>query len=255
MFVGDFMSTSIKQSMIDQFMQTRINNRENNYLHPSYLLEKQLLGSISQGDEEKALKILTSINHDQRPKLADIPIRSLKNSLICSCTLFTRAIIQGGVQPETAFTLSDAYIREIENLHDQSQLEKMEYDMLKHFIIVLNDEETLPYSKIVNQAITYIHDNILEDLTLDMIAEHSYVSPSYLSHLFKKEVGISIVQFINKKRIEESKYFLLHTSTSISDIASLFCFCNQSYYTSLFKKYIDMTPKEFREQHMQPVMG
>lgn len=245
------MKSTIKQSMIDQFMSVRLKNKENDYVHPSYLLEKQLLAAISQGDEEKALSLLNSMNTDQRPMLATIPIRSLKNSLICSATLFTRAIIQGGVQPETAFDLNDAYILEIEKFEDKDLLEELEYEMLSHFIEVLKNEEPLPYSKTVNSAITYIHEHILQDLTLDVIAQNSYVSPSYLSHLFKKEVGSSIVEFINKKRVEESKYFLLHTTTSISDISTLFQFCNQSYYTALFKKYTGKTPKDFREQHVK----
>ncbi|MFC0525161.1 AraC family transcriptional regulator [Pontibacillus salicampi] len=243
------MSTSIKQSMIDSFMQIRINNRESEYLHPSYLLEKQLLTSVSEGDADKALTILKSMNKEYRPQLAEKPIRSLKNSLISSCTLFTRAVIKGGVQPEQAFHLQDACVLEIERVQDYETLEQMEYEILRHFVHLLHEQQQTPYSKIVNQAIAYIHEHILKDLTLDMIAENSYVSPSYLSHLFKKEVGVSIVQFINQKRIDESKHFLLHTNNSISEIATLFCFCNQSYFTSLFKKYVGITPKEFREQH------
>lgn len=250
MFVGDCLNSSIKSSIIDHFMEIRLKNRENEYLHPSFLLEQQLLGAITNGDDTKAIAILNSINKDQRPKLANEPLRSLKNSLICSCTLFTRAIIQGGVQPETAFNLSDTYILEIERVENKKDVEVLEYDMVVHFIQVLKEAEALPYSKIVNRAVTYIHDHILQDLSLETIAENCYVSPSYLSHLFKKEVGDSIVTFINKKRIKESKYFLLHTTTAISDISLLFHFCNQSYYSSLFKKYTNLTPKEFREKHV-----
>lgn len=54
-----------------------------------------------------------------------------------------------------------------------------------------------------------------------------------------------------QKKIEESKYFLLHSELSISDISNLFRFCNQSYYTALFKKYTGVTPKDFRELNHQ----
>ncbi|MBO8156566.1 MAG: AraC family transcriptional regulator [Bacillaceae bacterium] len=243
------MKSRIKPSMIEKFQQIRMKNLENEYIHPSFLMEQRLLDAIKNGNRTKALNILGSINRDQRPKLAQQSIRSLKNSLICSCTLFTRAIIQGGVQPEKAFNLSDTYILEIERIEDYHELEQLEYSMLDHFIHVLKEEEKLPYSKTINRAITYIHDHILQHLKLEVIAKHSYVSASYLSHLFKKEVGVSIVQYINKKRIEESKYFLLHTTSPISEISSLFRFCNQSYYTALFKKHTGITPKEFREKH------
>ncbi len=192
------MSSSINQSMVDQFNQMRLENYKNQYLHPSYLLERQLLDAMKNGHQQKATSILKSINQNQKPKIAPTSLRSLKNSLICSVTLFTRAIIQGGVEPETAFNLSDAYILEIERKETFDDLYKLEYDMLKHFVEVLNDQKTLPYSQIVNTSIQYIHDHILEELSLEVIAGESYISPSYLSHLFKKEVGESIIQFINK---------------------------------------------------------
>ncbi|QHE51250.1 AraC family transcriptional regulator [Pontibacillus sp. HMF3514] len=244
------MSSSINQSMVDQFNQIRLENYRNQYLHPSYILERQLMEAMKNGHLTKATNILKSINQNQKPKIAPTSLRSLKNSLICSATLFTRAIIYGGVDPETAFNLSDAYILEIERKEDFHSLYQLEYDMLTHFIELLNEQKTLPYGQIVNQSIQYIHDHILEELSLEVIASQSYISPSYLSHLFKKEVGESIIQFINRKRVEESKYFLLYTSTSISDIAILFHFCNQSYFTSLFKKFTELTPKEFREQYI-----
>ncbi|KGX93830.1 AraC family transcriptional regulator [Pontibacillus halophilus JSM 076056 = DSM 19796] len=247
------MSTSVNEKpLLNQFRRLQQDNQKNGFLHPSYLLEKQLLIAISEGDEKKGRMILDTIHQDKRPWLAGDPVRSLKNSLIASCTLFTRALIKGGIDPEVAFNLSDAYILHIEKLDDTSLLETLEYDMLRDFILVLKEEDQLKYSKIVNRAISYINEHLIDDLSLEVIAHHSFVSPSYLSHLFKKEAGISIIQFINQKRIEESKYFLLHTETPISEISTMFQFCNQSYFTSLFKKYTGVTPKEFREDLEKP---
>ena len=244
---GIEMSTSISQSVIKQFLNSRIKNRENDYIHPPYNLEQQLLDSIRLGHEDYAIRTLKQINKLESATLASNTLRSKKNSMIALCTLFTRAIIKGGVIPEIAFNLSDACIREIENINDLEHLKKMEYDLVHHFITTLKRENnSKKYSHSVNLAIHYIYDNILQNLSLNTIAGHVHVTPSYLSNRFKKEVGTTITEFINKKRIEESKYFLLHTNTSISDIAVLFRFCNQSYYTFLFKKYTGVTPREYR---------
>ncbi|MFD1020011.1 AraC family transcriptional regulator [Thalassobacillus hwangdonensis] len=243
------MTKSIESNMITHFMKIRMNNKKNHYLHPSYLLEQQIMEAIINKNRQEASAILKSINKDQKPPLATTPLRSLKNSLICSCTLFTRAAIRGGVDPETAFNLSDTYILEIERLISIEELSQLEFTMLEHFIQLVDDAESNPYSPVTNKAVSYIHDHILDDLKLEVIAKECFVSPSYLSHLFKKETGKSIIHFVNEKRVEESKYFLLHTSTSISDIAALFKFCNQSYYTAVFKKHVGITPKQYREQH------
>ena len=241
------MNNTIQASLIKQFLKERIKNQQNEYLHPSYQLEQKLLKAIKLGNTKSAIQALKEINHLQRAKLADNQLRSLKNSLICSCTLFTRAIIQGGVHPEIAYNLSDVMIQEIERIHEPEKLEEFEYSMVYTFIQTLNEEKMPTYHSLVNRAISYIHDNILQELSLHIIAEKLYVHPSYLSNIFKNETGLTITDFINRKRIEESKYFLRHTNLTISQIAHLFHFCNQSYYTSLFKKITGMTPKKFRE--------
>jgi YesN/AraC family two-component response regulator len=241
------MEKKIQEALLRQFFKERMKNRQNGYLHPSYALERKMMEAIKRGNTESALQALNEINNLQRAKLADHPIRSLKNSLICSCTLFTRAIIQGGVHPEIAYNLSDVMIQEIERLDSKEALENFEYSMICTFIDTLKKEAMPVYHSIVQRAIEFIHDHILQDLSLKIIAEKLYVHPSYLSNRFKQETGLTITDYINRKRLEESKFFLIHSELPIAEISHLFRFCNQSYYTRLFKKIFGMTPKKFRE--------
>ena len=128
------------------------------------------------------------------------------------------------------------------------KLEAFEYSMVLTFIQTLKKEQLAPkYSLLVKNVISYIHEHILDDLSLGTISANFYINPSYLSSIFKKETGTALTEYINRKKVEESKYFLLHSEMTISEISALFRFCNQSYYTSLFKKYTGMTPKKFRE--------
>jgi YesN/AraC family two-component response regulator len=240
---------SIQSSIVKKFLKTRMENQQNLFAHPSYALEQQLMHCVTRGEEEEAKLILDQINLLDRAKLAEEQIRSLKNSLICTCVLFTRAIIKGGVLPEDAFNLSDVYIQHIESTHTKTELVALEYDMLLSFIERLKTEKRPAYNYVVNRAITFVHEEILKDLSLEKIAGHVNVHPSYLSKMFKESVGVPLTEFINRKRIEESKYFLLHSKLHISNIAQLFKFCNQSYYTSLFKNYTAMTPKQYRDRH------
>ncbi|MFB6467180.1 AraC family transcriptional regulator [Cytobacillus sp. Hz8] len=241
--------SSHHKSMIKKFLEIRTANQNNFYFHPSFTLEQKLLNSISKGEQEEAERVLREINNLERPVLAKDTRRSLKNSLICSCTLFTRAIIYGGVDPETAFNLSDAFIQKIEETDILNEIRELEYNMLYTFIKTLKNEQKTTYQYVVNKAISFIHHEILNDLSLEKIASHLKIHPSYLSQVFKNEVGLSVTEYINKKRIEDSKYFLILDSLPISDIANLFKFCNQSYYTSLFKKYCGITPKQYRVQY------
>lgn len=236
----------IKNINIKRFLETRAENNMNFYYHPSFALEQQLMDCIIRCDQNGAQEVLEQINSLERAKLASEPLRSLKNSLICSCTLFTRAIINGGILPEDAFSLSDVMIRQIEKTDSFESLKVLEYEMVTCFIDTLKSADRLEYNHVVNRAITYIHQEILHDLSLENIANFAGVHPGYLSKIFKESVGMIIPEYINRKKIEDSKYFLLHTTSRLSDIAQMFGYCNQSYYTALFKKYTGMTPGQYK---------
>src|SRR5699024_10734439 len=109
-------------------------NEESFYTHPSYRLEKELLYWLTQLNEEKALFTMSEINQLERATLSNNPLRSLKNSIICSCTLFARAAIEAGVVPEISFNLSDVFIRKVEKAESFEMLHAIEVEMLKYFI-------------------------------------------------------------------------------------------------------------------------
>ena len=71
------------------------------------------------------------------------------------------------------------------------------------------------------------------------------LSPQYISSLFKKEVGVSLSEYILKCKIDEAKYLLTHTNYSILEISTLLCFHDQSYFTKTFKRFTGITPKKY----------
>lgn len=243
------MSQSLTKSVIKSYLHKRIENQQNFFTHPSYTLERKLNDCITRGEAEEARMLLDRINELERANLAKDEVRSLKNSLICSCTLFTRAAIKGGAQAEDAFNLSDAFIHQIEQLTTRHELVDLEYDMVSSFIEQAKEGKRPSYNYVVNKAITYIHQEILGELSLESVASKIGVNPSYLSKLFKKTVGLSMTTFISKRRVEESKYLLLHSQIAISEISQIFGFCNQSYYSALFKKYTGITPRQYRDRY------
>lgn len=240
-----------KNINITLFLETRAKNNLNFFYHPSYALEQQLMDCICRCNQKGAIQILNQINSLERAKLASDPIRSLKNSLICSCTLFTRAIIHGGVMPEDAFNLSDVMIQQIEKKDSAQGLRELEYEMVFCFIKTLKDTEKLEYNPLINKAITYIHREILNnELSLEKISDFAGVHPGYLSKMFKESVGMIIPEYINRRKIEDSKYFLLHTNSRLSEITQMLGYCNQSYYTFLFKKYVGVTPGQYKNSFL-----
>lgn len=102
----------------EQSSQLFFHNLEHEFFHSSYEQELREMDSIRQGDLE-TLKQCIGENYDEYfGDLADTPIRHAKNLAITLNALSSRAAIQGGLIPEKAFSMSDMFIREIENMND-----------------------------------------------------------------------------------------------------------------------------------------
>jgi AraC-type DNA-binding domain-containing proteins len=231
---------------IQEYFQNTYKNREKMFTHPPYFLEKKLINQIKICDQDGALNTLREINLLNRAVLARDPLRSLRNSIICSCTFFTRAVIDAGVFPDIAFTYSDTFIQEIEKMNGLSEVRSYEQEIVRQFIQLVRESTSAKYSRPVFDAMQYINNSLTQKLNLADIARHAYVHPNYLSSLFKRETGSSITDFIARRRIEESTYFVAYTDYEIADIASFYHFCNQSYYCTLFKRYLAVSPNEYR---------
>ena len=93
----------------------------------------------------------------------------------------------------------------------------------------------------------YIDQHFKESLTLEQLAEEAHMNKYYLSHAFKKEYGISPINYLISCRIEESKYLLAETDLSLSQIAQLLGFSSLSYFSQVFHRSQNMSPKEFRQ--------
>ncbi len=234
--------------MSTPFLIKKMENLNCDYHHPSYYLERKLVNEIKRGMEKQSLETLDAINSLERATLANNPLRSLKNSLIASCTLFSRAALEANVHPEDVFSLSDVIILEIENINNFKALQDYEYHMVKTFIKIINQERVRSHSLPITRMINYIHENITEKISLDLLAQLIKKSPQYLSAEFKNEVGINVTEYIQLQKIENSKDFLEFTNMSIHEIANLFNFCNTGYYTNVFKKHIGMTPSIYRSK-------
>lgn len=114
----------------------------------------------------------------------------------------------------------------------------------KHFTLKEEPQEKLNIEcmKIKN----YIDSHYSENITLDFLADLTYMNKFHLVHSFTKQLGISPINYVITKRIDESKSLLKTTNYSIRDISSIVGFSNSSYFSQMFKKMTGESPKIFR---------
>lgn len=93
----------------------------------------------------------------------------------------------------------------------------------------------------------YIDLHFKEALTLEQLAEDAHMNKYYLSHAFKREYGISPINYMITRRVEESKYLLAETDLSMSQIAQLLGFSSLSYFSQVFRRTQSLSPMEYRQ--------
>ena len=99
---------------------------------------------------------------------------------------------------------------------------------------------------VIDRAINYIKANINSKLLIDDIAEGIRANAHYLFVRFKQETGKTMTQFINEEKIKKACYYLMFTDKSLAEISSYLSFSSQSYFQSIFKKVMGVTPTEWR---------
>ena len=99
----------------------------------------------------------------------------------------------------------------------------------------------------VDKIIKYIGKHFADDLTLTSIAEEFYISPFYLSKIFKRATNLSIVEYINSLRIRRAKELLETSSYKISDIAELVGFSSSSHFSRTFKLVTQLSPQQYKK--------
>ncbi|MDC0764808.1 AraC family transcriptional regulator [Brevibacillus sp. AG] len=105
------------------------------------------------------------------------------------------------------------------------------------------------YTRIISDAMNIIHQKFAEKLNLADLAAEVHINPTYLSRRFHEEVGVSFSEYLMQYRIQMSKKFLIaHPDWSISTVAERTGFNSQHYFSTIFRKVVGKTPKEYRDK-------
>lgn len=112
---------------------------------------------------------------------------------------------------------------------------------------VPTEPQTLSVNRQCAAVRRYIDLHFKETLTLEQLAEEAHMNKFYLAHAFKREYGISPINYMISRRIEESKYLLAETDLSMSQIAQLLGFSSLSYFSQVFRRTQEISPKEYRQ--------
>lgn len=213
-----------------------------------YADEAKLLSFIEKGDvlQAQAFWEKNPFRSLQINRTKDT-LRNTKNLLLVTNTLFRKAAHNGGVHPVYVDELSEKWAIQIEQAVTMEALHGMPLQMIRSYCMLVRNQTLSQYSPIVQRTLTYINLNLSTPLTVGKIAEEMGLSPDHLTRLCKKEVGVSLITYMNKRRIHASLKLLNTTELTVEEIGELVGFSNASYFFTVFKKEIGMSPKQYRD--------
>ncbi len=140
---------------------------------------------------------------------------------------------------------ANAYLRMSE--YEQLQLHGLVEILLSYFVkhamprLIVKDER-------IARLLDYIADRIAEPITISQLADKACLTKAHLVRAFRRDLGITPLQYVIRRKIRHAQTLLLGTTRTVSEIGQSVGFPDTSYFIRMFKKHIGYTPQEYRQQ-------
>ena len=223
--------------------------RENEFFHSPLDVERRFYDSVRRGDTKSVWELYRPLGGEGFGVLSSDKLLNLKYHMVVAIAFITRYCVDGGMDFETAFSMSDLVIRDLDSCTTQEQVQRLHKDAIGEFTnrmsIIAN--KPVPYSQPVLRAMEFIFANLNRPFTISEMSGKIGVTSSYLSRLFHRETGCTLQAYILKKRVEEAAKMLLYSEYGAADIAQFLAFSSHSHFISAFKKEYGLTPRQYRK--------
>lgn len=208
--------------------------------------EKMLLDALMLGRVEPAGKLLDDILNSTKGYQYTV-----LNSHLLRLTSFIGSAFQG-IESIGKYSIDYDFNSFVASLNSSETLEDIKNkfsEMFHNVFSILAQQRNSKYGLLVNKAIDIINQDYSDStLCLNAMAAKLDISPGYLGKLFKTYTSKSINDYINKIRVEKALGLLEECGMSINDVALKVGFSSKSYFHTIFKRVVGVTPSEYRQK-------
>ncbi len=221
-----------------------------------YSFENDMIRAVSQGNHKAILKMF-SANEFSRgiERRAEDSVRNMKNYMIILNTVLRKGAEVGNVHPFYIHGMSSEFAMRIEKSRTEAEIQKLLNEMIYAYCKLVKTHSAKGYSPLVQNVVMLIDADLSGDLTLKTMAVRFNVNASYLSSLFKKDTGMTLTEYVGKKRVGRAKFLLETTSQQIQQISHECGILDVNYFVKIFKKHTGKTPKQYREYAINNAKG
>ncbi len=229
--------------------------REDGFSHHAYDQEMLQYEYVRDGDIRAVEEGSRIFNGNTVGHVSDDPVRNKRYLFVAATTMATRFAIEGGLNQETAYNLSDLFIQRMDLCKTIEEINALHRVMMEEFALRTAKQRLNKYPRAVLLALDYIYLHLHETIEVNQIAAHVGLSRSYLSTLFQREVGVPISDYIREKRVEAAINMLKFSDFTLQEIGNYLAFHSQSHFVSVFKAYTGVTPGVYRQIHFRSNWG
>lgn len=162
--------------------------------------------------------------------------------------VYTREMMKLGAAKSYLHRVYNRFYTSISKQSSLSDLHSLELEMAAAYFDLFIGDLDEAESFVANKILPYLHMNIEHHLSIRKLSEDLEISAGYASSCFKKEMGISIMKYAKKIKIERAKILLSTTNKSIFEISMILCFHDQGHFSKTFKSLTGMSPTHYRRK-------
>ncbi len=178
-----------------------------------------------------------------------ISITDKKNDLIIWNAIYSKEIIKNGIATKYLHPIYNKFYKQIASLNSIDKLQELELAMIDTYVNLLINDTEVTDNFVINRILKYLHLNIESTISLKKLSNDLNLSQGYISDCFKKHMGVTIMTYAKKIRIERAKVLLLTTNDSILDISLRLGFHDQSHFYKIFKSFTGVSPSQYRNEN------
>ena len=217
-----------------------------------YQTQTELFSKIEQGDLNYSAAMNNAVSKaSYGTSQFGTPGDKINAYAIKFITLSVQAAIRGGVAPVIAYSVGDYYETQIAATKSLAEKKRLLDTMFNDFVTrVHNLKARSDVSSPIRVCCDYIGLHLYDEIELEQIGRVVGYTKYYLSRKFKQEMGVSIWDYINERKIEEAKLLLADPNLTIQNVSDKLNYCSRSYFSEVFKNCTGMWPSSYRQNEL-----
>jgi two-component system response regulator YesN len=171
----------------------------------------------------------------------------LKVRILEMLTLLSRTVIDMGGDSARLLDVKVRLGAEIEGIATNRQLRGWLDDVFRDLSWFAQENQRDFVAKAVVKVKQYLHANYTKNITLEELARHVLLSPSYLSHAFSESCGVSITEYLKAIRVKKAEAMLRSSNKSVTEVGASVGYLDPNYFARVFKRITGKSPQQYRK--------